>query len=64
MANIFYSKFKLDIQINESMYLILKELIEKTIDKFSLGSYDDEFPLGSHDDVFPYIDRICYKLLM
>jgi hypothetical protein len=53
VANIFYSKFKLDIQINESMYLIWKELIEKTI---------DEFPLGSHSDVIPYIDRICYRL--
>jgi ectoine hydroxylase-related dioxygenase (phytanoyl-CoA dioxygenase family) len=53
VANIFYSKFKLDIQINESMYLIWKELIEKTI---------NEYPLGPHDDVIPYIDRICYRL--
>ena len=53
VSNIFYSKFKLDIQINEQMYLIWKELIEKTI---------YEYPLGSHDDVIPYIDRICWRL--
>lgn len=53
VSNIFYSKFKLDIQINEQMYLIWKELMEKTI---------DEFPLGPHNDVIPYIDRICWRL--
>lgn len=53
ISNIFYSKFKIDIQINERMYLIWKELIEKTI---------DEYPLGTHNDVIPYIDRICYRL--
>lgn len=53
VSNIFYAKFKLDIQINESMYLIWKELIEKTI---------VDFPLGKHNDVLPYIDRICWRL--
>lgn len=53
VSNIFYAKFKLDIQINEPMYLIWKELIKNVI---------NEFPLGPHTDVIPYIDRICYRL--
>jgi ectoine hydroxylase-related dioxygenase (phytanoyl-CoA dioxygenase family) len=53
VSNLFYSKFKLDIQINESMYLIWKELMSKVV---------DEFPLGQHTDVIPYIDRVCYRL--
>lgn len=51
-SNIFYSKFKMDIHINENMYNIWK----------SAMSTIDQFPLGHHDDVLPYIDRICWRL--
>lgn len=52
IANIFYSKFKMDIHINENMYNIWK----------SAMSTINEFPLGYHDDILPYIDRICWRL--
>ena len=53
VSNMFYAKFKFDLQINERMYSTWKTLMN-TVTK--------EYPLGYHDDVIPYFDRVCYRL--
>lgn len=47
-THLFYSKFKMDLHINEKMYATFKEIC-KAIDP-------------SCNDVVPYIDRVCYRL--
>lgn len=54
VSNIFYAKFKMDIHLNEKVYLIWKQII--------LEGLDDNHPFGKFDDVIPYIDRICWRL--
>lgn len=52
VANIFYSKFKIDLQINKNMYNIWKSALDTINEK----------PFGPFDNIFPYIDRICWRL--
>lgn len=47
-SELFYSKFKMDIHLDEKLYLTFKE-IAQSIDPTS-------------KDVIPYIDRVCYRL--
>jgi ectoine hydroxylase-related dioxygenase (phytanoyl-CoA dioxygenase family) len=47
-SELFYSKFKMDIHLNECMYATFKEICE-AIDP-------------TCKDVVPYIDRVCYRL--
>jgi len=53
VSNMFYAKFKFDLQINENMYNTWKTLMNNVI---------KEYPIGHHDDVIPYFDRVCYRL--
>lgn len=51
--DMFYAKFKMDLQINEQMYLTWKELY----DNVDVGT-----PLGPYTDIIPYVDRVCCRL--
>lgn len=58
-STIFYSKFKMNIQLQECIYLTFKDAIIKGI----LPSETNvEKIFGKYNDVLPYIDRICYRL--
>jgi ectoine hydroxylase-related dioxygenase (phytanoyl-CoA dioxygenase family) len=48
VSELFYSKFKMDIQLDEKIYMTFKEL-HKFIDSKCL-------------DVVPYFDRVCWRL--
>lgn len=54
-SKIFYSKFKIDALLNETMYQIFKKL---TIDCIKTSEIHKE----DYTDVLPYIDRICWRL--
>lgn len=58
-SKIFYSKFKIDIQLKESIYLTFKDAILKGIKS---NETNIEKIFGTYDDVVPYIDRICWRL--
>ncbi len=58
-SKIFYSKFKMDIQLRESIYLTFKDAILKGILPTETNV---EKIFGNYDDVMPYIDRICWRL--
>lgn len=58
-SNIFYSKFKIDVQLKESIYLTFKDAILKGIEPYE-SVVEKKF--GKYDDVLPYIDRICWRL--
>ena len=49
----FFAKFKIDLHVNEQMYLTWKELYDNV---------DVGIPLGSYDDIIPYVDRVCCRL--
>lgn len=53
-SQIFYNKWKMDVQLRENIYNCMKEL---TITNFS-----GKTPFGHFDDVIAYIDRICWRL--
>ena len=58
-SHIFYNKWKIDAQINEKVYGIVKELLVNTFGK-KIEHFNH--PFGYFTDVVPYIDRVCYRL--
>ena len=46
ISNMFYTKFKLDLQINEKMYNTWLSLMNNVIDEFPLGHFDDIIPFS------------------
>lgn len=58
-SNIFYPKWKIDLQLDNKIYQCAKKLMLNT---YSSENLEYIHPFGKSDDVIAYIDRICYRL--
>jgi hypothetical protein len=67
IANIFYSKWKMDIHLNDKVCGLMEDLLLNTYGKGSNPkdlNYDELFshPFGDFNAINAYIDRVCYRL--
>jgi len=59
-SKIYYSKWKMDVHLNENVYKYMKQIMNATY--FSGKTKSFEHPFGFSDDILACIDRVCWRL--
>ena len=58
-ADMYYSKWKIDAQLDQRVYDIWKYLMGQT---YGIKRDGFDHPFENFDDVIPFLDRVCYRL--
>ncbi len=59
-AQIYYNKWKIDIQTNPKIYECVKKIMKQTFFPSNVQNFEHIY--GESNDVYVYIDRICYRM--
>ena len=59
-SKIFYSKWKMDVHLNEKVYRCMKQLMEATYQTDGIKGF--EHPFGLSSDILACIDRVCWRV--